>query len=110
MGTHYHIIDYLVEEVLSRRPTAIRDFLCRTSILERLSAPLCNSILEISNSQQILKELEETNLFLIPLDAERRWYRYHHLFREFLGLCLRERQFEEVPGLHRRAAETACVR
>ncbi len=103
-GTHYHIIDYLVEEVLSRHPVVIREFLCRTSILERLSAPLCDTVLEISNSQQILKQLEETNLFLIPLDAERRWYRYHHLFSEFLRLCLQERRFNEIPELHRRAA------
>jgi len=103
-GTHYHIIDYLVEEVLSRHPPVIRDFLCRTSILERLSTPLCNAVLETSNSRQILKQLEKTNLFLIPLDTTRHWYRYHHLFSEFLRLCLYERQYDDVPDLHRRAA------
>jgi len=103
-GSHHYIIDYLVDEVKSRQPEEIQKFLCQTSILERLSAPLCDAVLEISTSHQILRKLEEANLFLIPLDDERRWYRYHHLFDEFLKQCLRENQSTVIPDLHQRAS------
>lgn len=103
-GSHTHIIDYLVEEVLSRQPEDIRTFLCRSSILERFNAPLCDITLEISTSQQILKRLVEDDLFLISLDGERYWYRYHHLFADFLELCLEENQPEHIRELHHRAA------
>ncbi len=104
-GSQHYVIDYLVEEVLSRQPEEIRTFLCRTSILERLSAPLCDATLEISSSREILQKLERADIFLIPLDVERRWYRYHHLFADFLRLCLEDNQPEHIPDLHRRAAD-----
>lgn len=104
-GTHYYIIDYLVEEVLSRQTEEIRSFLCRTSILERLSAPLCNATLGILGSREILKQLEGAGLFLFPMDEGRRWYRYHHLFAEFLEVCLeQDTELEPIRLLHRRAA------
>ncbi len=103
-GSHQYIIDYLVEEVLARQPAEIRAFLCQTSILDRLNASLCDVTLQISNSQQIIQELNRVDLFLIPLDSERHWYRYHHLFGDFLALCLEEEQSEVIPRLHLRAA------
>ena len=74
-GIHHFLIDYLVEEVLSQQPKEIRDFLCRTSILDQLNSRLCDATLEITSSRRLLQRLEETNLFLIPLDDERTWYR-----------------------------------
>jgi LuxR family maltose regulon positive regulatory protein len=102
-GSHHYIIDYLVDEVLSRQPEAIQTFLCETSILERFCASLCDAVLETEASHQILHKLEKANLFLVPLDDERRWYRYHHLFADFLGQRLRESGPERIPELHRRA-------
>jgi LuxR family maltose regulon positive regulatory protein len=103
-GIHHHILDYLIEEVLSRQPAGIRSFLCRASILERLSAPLCDATLGISDSQTILRKIEAANLFLIPLDEEKHWYRFHHLFADFLQLCLQEEKNEVITELHHRAA------
>jgi LuxR family maltose regulon positive regulatory protein len=104
-GTHIHIIDYLVEEVLSRQSDEIRSFLCRTSILGQMCAPLCDAILGLSNSRQILRELQEAELFLIPLDLDMHWFRYHHLFADFLRLCLEDEQIDQIANLHCRAAE-----
>jgi LuxR family transcriptional regulator, maltose regulon positive regulatory protein len=101
---HRHIVDYLGSEVLARQPQPLRTFLLRTSILERLSGSLCDALLETSDSAQVLAELERTNLFLIPLDEHRRWYRYHHLFAQLLRLELTNREPALVPVLHRRAA------
>ena len=83
------IFDYLAEEVLARRPEGTRDFLLQTAVLDKLCAPLCDAVLNIpeaadSQSQQILEQLESANLFLIPLDDNRHWYRYHHLFADLL--------------------------
>jgi LuxR family maltose regulon positive regulatory protein len=103
-GLHRHLIDYLVDEVLSRQPEKIRSFLCQSSILDRLNASLCDATLDISSSRQILQEIEGTNLFLIPMDDEGRWFRYHHLFGDFLKLCLQDGQSNLIPGLHHRAA------
>jgi LuxR family maltose regulon positive regulatory protein len=103
-GSHYYIIDYLVDEVLSCQPEEIQTFLRETSILERFCAPLCDAVLGTEASRQILYQLEGANLFLVPLDDERRWYRYHHLFADFLHQRLREREAERIPKLHRRAA------
>jgi LuxR family transcriptional regulator, maltose regulon positive regulatory protein len=101
---HRHIVDYLGIEVLARQPQPLRAFLLRTSILQRLSGSLCDALLETDNSAEVLVELERANLFLIPLDEHRRWYRYHHLFAELLRLELTNREPELIPVLHRRAA------
>ena len=101
---HRHVVDYLGSEVLARQPEPLRTFLVRTSILQRLSASLCDAVLEADNSAGLLAELEQANLFLIALDDHRQWYRYHHLFGQLLGLELAERQAELLPVLHRRAA------
>ena len=103
-GDNRHVADYLATEVLARQPDTIRTFLLRTSILERLSGPLCDAVLQTEGSAQVLGELERSNLFLIPLDDQRRWYRYHHLFAQLLGLELGHREGGLVPVLHRRAA------
>ncbi len=84
-GSHRYVLDYLSEEVLRREPEAIQAFLLRTSILDRLHGPLCDALMESSSGQETLEYLERANLFTVPLDGDRRWYRYHHLFREFLS-------------------------
>jgi len=104
-GTHRYILDYLTDEVLNRQPPNIRSFLLQTSILEQLSAPLCQAVTGQADVRQILEQLEQANLFLIPLDDERRWYRYHHLFVDVLRSRLQQAQPELVDQLHRRAAE-----
>ncbi len=101
-GSHRYVIDYLVEEVISRQPGNIRRFLRQTAILERFSAPLCNAVTGQLDSQLIISYLEQVNLFLIPLDNQRQWYRYHHLFAEFLQTELSPAQKEE---LHQKAAD-----
>jgi LuxR family transcriptional regulator, maltose regulon positive regulatory protein len=85
-GSHHFILDYLVEEVLQRQSESIQTFLLRTSILHRLCGPLCDAVLgsPSASGQEILENLERANLFIVPLDNERRWYRYHHLFAELL--------------------------
>jgi LuxR family transcriptional regulator, maltose regulon positive regulatory protein len=103
-GNNRHVADYLGAEVLARQPHEIRTFLLRTSVLERLSGPLCDAVLENEGSAGLLRELERSNLFLVPLDDRREWYRYHHLFAELLRLELTDREAELVPMLHRRAA------
>jgi LuxR family transcriptional regulator, maltose regulon positive regulatory protein len=103
-GSHRHILDYLTGEVLQRQPEGIRTFLLQTSILERLSGPLCDSLLERSDSDRVLAHLEAANLFVIPLDEERRWYRYHQLFSDLLRSQLTRTQPGSIPGLHRRAS------
>jgi LuxR family transcriptional regulator, maltose regulon positive regulatory protein len=103
-GDNRHVADYLAAEVLARQPEAIRTFLLRTSILERLSGPLCDAVLETEGSAGVLAKLERANLFLNPMDDHRQWYRHHHLFAELLRLELRYRDPALVPALHRRAA------
>ena len=84
-GSHRHVMDYLIEEVLRQQPPSIQDFLLKTSVLERLTAPLCNSLTGHSSSQEMLTRLESSlGGFLVPLDELRQWYRYHHLFAELL--------------------------
>lgn len=100
-GSHRYVIDYLVEEVLNQQPADIRHFLRQTSILERLSGLLCNAVTGRSDSRQILSQLEQVNLFLIPLDDRREWYRYHHLFAEFLKT---ELSASTRQSLHQKAA------
>ncbi|HEY6073115.1 MAG TPA: hypothetical protein VIV15_06910, partial [Anaerolineales bacterium] len=89
-GSNRYILDYLGEEILSRRPKETRSFLLQTSILERFSGPLCDAVTEIEGSQNILEEIDKENLFVVPLDSERHWYRYHHLFAELLRFKLEE--------------------
>ena len=83
-GSHRHIIEYLAEEVLAQQPDERRQFLCQTAILDRFTAPLCDAVTGCQNSDVLLKQLEQANLFLIPLDEQGEWYRYHRLFADFL--------------------------
>jgi LuxR family transcriptional regulator, maltose regulon positive regulatory protein len=103
-GDNRHVADYLAADVLARQPEEIRRFLLRTSILRRLSGPLCDHLLETEGSAELLRRLERSNLFLVPLDDRREWYRYHQLFGELLRLELGSQDAELVPTLHRRAA------
>jgi len=102
-GSHRFIIDYLSEEVLSDQSAAVRDFLLATSILERVCGPLGDALTQSTTGQATLEYLEQSNLFLIPLDDERRWYRYHHLFAEVLRLHLQQLPPQQLSTLHRRA-------
>jgi LuxR family maltose regulon positive regulatory protein len=103
-GSHRYIIDYLVDEVLGQQTPAVEEFLLLTPILERMVALLCNAVTGREDSQAILDRLEAANLFLIPPDDERRWYRYHHLFADLLRQRLRRTIPDQVPNLHRRAS------
>lgn len=117
-GTNRYVLDYLTEEVLNQQPPAVQDFLFETSILSRMCADLCDAVRSgfaesssdspgttMRDSQAILAELERTNLFLTPLDDERRWYRYHHLFADLMQSTLKQRRsVAEVRELHRRAS------
>ena len=103
-GDDRHVADYLVAEVLERQPEELREFSLRTSVLERLSGPLCDAVLETQGSAELLRELEASNLFVVPLDDRRQWYRYHRLFADLLRLQLGAREPTLVPVLHRRAA------
>jgi LuxR family maltose regulon positive regulatory protein len=104
-GDNRQIVDYLVAEVLGRQSPAVQDFLLRTSIVQRLTGPLCDALLDRSHSARQLAELERANLFLIPLDERRQWYRYHHLFGDLLAHELSLALPGEVAPLHRRACE-----
>lgn len=127
-GSHRFVLDYLLEEVLTQQSPAIQEFLLRTSILERMSAPVCDALLADSDgepgpdlkggsagggeggwpdespSQPILEQLEAANLFVVPLDEERHWYRYHHLFADLLLQRLKQRGTGAVQALHLRAS------
>jgi LuxR family transcriptional regulator, maltose regulon positive regulatory protein len=103
-GDDRHVADYLAADVLARQPSEVMAFLLRTSVLRRLSGPLCDAVLETAGSAGSLEELERSNLFLVPLDDRRQWYRYHQLFGELLRLELGSREPGVVPELHRRAA------
>jgi len=109
-GSHYYIMDYLVDEVLKLQPEEIRTFLQHTSILGRMCGPLCDAVAgagaaEAGQGQALLEALQERNLFIIPLDDERQWYRYHHLLADVLNKYLERRSSSLVPELHRRAAQ-----
>ncbi len=103
-GSHRYIFDYLTEEVLAGQTAEIRDFLLQTAVLDRLCAPLCDALLEASKSQHILEQLEAANLFLMPLDDARHWYRYHQLFADLLRQQLRRERPEYESLLHHRAS------
>ncbi|MFL5659311.1 MAG: LuxR C-terminal-related transcriptional regulator, partial [Ktedonobacteraceae bacterium] len=102
-----YILDYMTEEVLRQQEPAVYTFLLRTSILSQLTAPLCDAVLEQAGehgSQQVLEELERTNVFVVPLDHQRHWYRYHTLFAEALRTRLEQLSGEDVRTLHLRAS------
>jgi LuxR family maltose regulon positive regulatory protein len=102
-GSHRYVLDYLVEEVLNGQPEGVRSFLLETSILGRMCGPVCDAVTGRSDGQATLERLEHANLFVIPLDDERLWYRYHHLFAEVLRQHLRQTRAESISELHRRA-------
>jgi LuxR family transcriptional regulator, maltose regulon positive regulatory protein len=105
-GSHRYILDYLAEEALNRQPAAVQRFLSRTSILDRMSAPLCDAVLAENEepSQGVLEYLHQSNLFLIALDEERVWFRYHRLFADLLQARLRQSHPGIIPTLHLRAS------
>lgn len=104
-GSDATIVDYLAEDVLARLPDELRDFLLKSSILDELNDALCNLVCSCSNSQLVLQQLERANLFLAPLDEERKWYRYHTLFRGFLRTQLARQYPAQLGALHRAAAD-----
>ena len=103
-GDDRYIVDYLVEEVLQRQSEDVRQFLLQSSILDRLSGPLCDAVTGQANGGATLVRLERANLFLVPLDDRRRWYRYHHLFADVLRAHLLDEQADNVAVLHSRAS------
>ena len=102
-GDDRQIVDYLASEVLAAQPTALREFMLRTSVLERLSGPLCDAVTGEEDSARTLERMERSNLFLVPLDHKRTWYRYHQLFAELLRTELALADPESVAELHRNA-------
>ena len=103
-GSNHYIVDYLAEEVLTHQPEPLRQFLLKTSILDRMTGTLCDALTGEQDGEAFLKQLERTNLFVIPLDDEQRWYRYHHLFSDLLRLGLEQNHPGLLPGLHLRAS------
>jgi LuxR family transcriptional regulator, maltose regulon positive regulatory protein len=104
-GSHRFVLDFLVEEVLQRQPVQIRDFLLQTSVLDRLSGPLCNAVTGQDQASVMLEALERANLFVIPLDDQRTWFRYHHLFAEVLQMRAAVEQPEKVAVWHQRSSQ-----
>ena len=102
-GSNRHVLDYLMEEVFQRQPASIQDFLLKTSLLDRMSASLCDAVTERTDSGELLLTLEQRNLFVVPLDRSRHWYRYHHLFGDLLRHRLELQAPENVAQLHERA-------
>ncbi len=103
-GTHTYVADYLAGEVLASLPVEHQEFLMRTAPLRRLTGPLCDATLEREGSQHVLEEMNRANLFLVPLDADGRWYRYHHLFADLLLRRFAQKGEDERPGILSRAA------
>ena len=103
-GTHRHVLDYLTAEVLARQPEQVVGFLLETSVLDRLCGPLCDAVAGRTGSQERLEALERANLFVVPLDEVRCWWRYHHLFADLLRARLARERPARVPELHRAAA------
>jgi len=106
-GSNRLIVDYLISEVLQRQSEATRQFLLRSSILDRFCAELCDRVVfdgATGSSQPILESLEQANMFLVPLDNQRHWYRYHHLFSEMLFHSLRRASPDLIPALHRESS------
>jgi LuxR family maltose regulon positive regulatory protein len=102
-GSHHFVQDYLIEEVLHQQPDDVQSFLLRTSVLDRLCGPLCDAVLQSHGGEKILNQLDKASLFIVPLDSERRWYRYHHLFSDLLRQRLGQK--ESAAPLHRRASQ-----
>ena len=103
-GSHRYVLDYLAEEVLERQDEQLRTFLLETSVLDRLSGPLCDAVTGREGSQALLERAERAGLFLIPLDEVRGWWRYHHLFADLLRARLQQEQPGRLAQLHRNAA------
>lgn len=103
-GDNRYIVDYLLEEVLQRQPDPVRHFLLKTAILERLSGSLCDAVTDQTDGQEMLEALERSNLFIIPLDNKRQWYRYHHLFADVLQAHALMAWPERLPSLHGQAS------
>src|SRR5207342_3940073 len=103
-GSHRYVLDYLTEEVLDRQPAEVRGFLLETSVLDRLSGALCDAVTGRSDGQAMLEQVERANLFLVPLDEVRGWWRYHHLFADLLRVRLQQQQPGRVATLHHNAA------
>lgn len=103
-GNDRYIVDYLLEEVLLLQPDPVRRFLWQTAVLDRLSGSLCDAVTDQRNSQEMLETLERGNLFIIPLDNKRQWYRYHHLFADMLLARARTAGSDRLPELHGRAS------
>jgi len=104
-GSHHFVVDYLVEEVLNKQPEGVCTFLLQTAILDQLNDSLCNSLTQRTDGQEMLERLEHSNLFIIPLDNKRYWYRYHHFFIDLLRNRLQHSQPEIIPNLHHRASK-----
>jgi len=104
-ASNRYILDYLAEEVMQRQPADVQHFLVRTSILDRLTGPLCDALTDRTDGQAMLERLEQANLFILPLDNDRQWYRYHPLFAEFLRGRLRQVTGTTVAHLHLRASD-----
>jgi LuxR family maltose regulon positive regulatory protein len=106
-GSHHFVLDYLIEEVLQKQPESVQNFLLLTSILKRMCGPLCDAVLPGSSDtgEETLVYLDRANLFIIPLDNERHWYRYHHLFAELLRTRLARAYPDQITELHRRASD-----
>jgi LuxR family maltose regulon positive regulatory protein len=104
-GSHRFVLDYLSDEVLSRLPADVQSFLLETSILNRLTGPLCDAVTGRKDSGNMLRRLEESNLFLVPCDDERTWYRYHNLFADILQQRLHQSEHDRVRLLHSRASK-----
>jgi LuxR family maltose regulon positive regulatory protein len=102
-GSHHFVQDYLIEEVLHQQTVEVQAFLVRTSVLDRLCGPLCDAVLQGHSGEQILHQLDQASLFIVPLDSERRWYRYHHLFADLLRQRLSHQEAAEP--LHFRASQ-----
>jgi LuxR family maltose regulon positive regulatory protein len=104
-GSHRLVLDYLIEEVLDQQPESVQTFLLQTAILARLTGSLCDALTGQEDGQVTLETLEQANLFIVPLDDERLWYRYHHLFADLLRQRLHQTQPDQLPILHHRASE-----
>ena len=109
-GSHRYVLDYLAEEVLDRQPEEVRAFLLQTSVLERLSGELCDAVTGRDDSQAMLEQVERANLFLVPLDEVRGWWRYHHLFADLLRARLQQQHPDRLAALHRNAAAWSAER